>query len=363
MAEDPPLRIIPSQGFADWLRARQSSLVFTTYHANRLFFLSAKPDGRIAALERLVDTPMGLAVTQDRIVVATLWQLWYFENALGHGEHHGDHDRVYVPRRSYTTGAVDVHDVAEDGDGRAVLAVTAFSCLAHPSERYSFRPFWKPRFITALAPEDRCHLNGIAMLEGRPAFVTAVAATDRLQAWREHRRDGGVLVDVASGEIALRGLSMPHSPRFHEGRLWLLNSGTGELGVADTAGGRFEPVAFCPGFARGLAFVDGYAIVGLSRQRLNRTFQGLVLDERLTGAGREATCGLWVVDTRTGLVVHTVTFEGVVSELYDVAVLPGVRRPSALGFRNDEIKRFLTVDDAAGPRFRAYPPPSKSRPD
>ena len=199
--------------------------------------------------------------------------------------------------------------------------------------------------MSRLAAEDRCHLNGLAMDDGRPRVVTAVGRTDVADGWRDRRRDGGCVVDVTSGEIAVAGLSMPHSPRFHGDKLWLLNSGSGFLGVVDAAAGRFEPLTFCPGYARGLAFVGGFAVVGLSRPRENATFAGLALDDNLAARDAEARCGLLVVDLASGDIAHWVRITGVVEELYDVAILEGVTRPMALGFQSDEICRMLMVGD------------------
>jgi uncharacterized protein (TIGR03032 family) len=183
------------------------------------------------------------------------------------------------------------------------------------------------------------------MRDGKPAYVTAVSRSDVADGWRERRRDGGVVIDVASGEIALEGLSMPHSPRWHDGRLWLLNSGTGELGTADLATGRFTPVAFCPGYARGLAFSGRHAVVGLSRPRHNQTFEGLALEGRLKAKDAEPRCGLIVVDTVTGATVSWLRFNHTVDELYDVAVLPGVRQAEAIGFKGDPIQKQITVEE------------------
>ena len=107
--------------------------------------------------------------------------------------------------------------------------------------------------------------------------------------------------------------------------------------------GRFEPLAFCPGYLRGLAFVGDYAVVGLSRPRHDKTFGGLPLEDELAKRGADARCGLLVIDLRTGDAPHWLRVEGLVRELYDVAVLPGVTRPMALGFKTDEIKRVIAV--------------------
>jgi predicted O-linked N-acetylglucosamine transferase (SPINDLY family) len=202
-----------------------------------------------------------------------------------------------------------------------------------------------------LAPEDRCHLNGLAMIDGQPAYMTAVSRSDVAAGWRERRHAGGCVIDVEDGEIVLDSLSMPHSPRVYRDHLWLLNSGTGELGWVDRHAGRLEPVAFCPGYVRGMAVHGDYAIVGLSKQRQERTFSGLALDDRLREKDSDARCGLWVIDMRSGTVAHWLQIDGVVIELYDVAVLPGVRRPMALGFQSDEIQRLLTIDTQPTPIF------------
>ena len=252
---------------------------------------------------------------------------------------------MFSPHVAWITGDVDAHDVAIPPDGRPVFVNTLFSCIATVSDGYSFKPLWRPPFISKLAPEDRCHLNGMAMEDGKPRYVTLVADSDVADGWRDRRADGGMVMDVTSGEPLLRGLSMPHSPRLHDGRLWLLNSGAGELGFLDRDAKKFEAVAFCPGYARGLAFIGSYAIVGLSLARENRTFQGLPLDGALAARGAEPRCGLLVVDTKSGDTVEWLRIEGVVRELFDVAVLPGVRNPAAIGFVTDEIQRVISIDE------------------
>jgi uncharacterized protein (TIGR03032 family) len=352
--QQPPLSVSASPGFPAWLAAANVSLAFTTYQTNRLFLVGSKPGGRLSVFERLFDRPMGLHATSERLYLSMRWQLWRFDNVLPSGKAYKEYDRLYVPQRAYTTGALDVHDVVVAEDDSIVFVNTGFSCLATLSEKYNFRPIWRPPFITALAPEDRCHLNGLAMEHGKPAYVTAVARTDEAGAWRKERDRGGVLMRVPSGDVVADGLSMPHSPRVYRGKIWMLNSGTGELGFVEPGGGRFQPVTFCPGFLRGLTFFDKYAIVGLSKQRQDRTFQGLALDEKLRDRRVDARCGLWVIDIERGVVAEWLQLEGVVIELYDVQVLDGVRRPMSLGFRNDEIQRFISYDGDDGPVFRPF---------
>ena len=343
----PQLEINASRQFVSWLREQRLSLAFTTYQTGKLFLLGCKPDGKLSVFERTFERCMGLAVSGTQTLwMSSLYQLWRFENALPAGAAApGGYDTLYVPQLGITTGDVDAHDIALDSDGKPVFVATLFSCLAAPSETHSFRPLWRPPWVSRLAAEDRCHLNGLAMRDGKPAFVTAVSTTDVHEGWREHRRDGGVVCDVQSNEIVARGLSMPHSPRWHNGQLYVLNSGAGEFGRVDLAAGKFEPLAFCPGYARGLSMVGDFAVIGLSTCRENRTFSGLPLDDALAAKNVAPRCGLLVVDLRTGDVVHSLTIEGIVRELYDVAILPGVAMPSALGFKSDEIRRTITLEE------------------
>jgi uncharacterized protein (TIGR03032 family) len=340
------------------------SLAFTTYQTGKVFFVGRKRDDGLSVFERTFNHCMGLWTSPDG---RTLWlgckfQFWRFEQANAEvvpyrsapvdGDDAGmpawaerGYDVAYVPRIGYTTGDIDVHDIAVDAGGRIIFVCTLFGCLATLSERASFQPLWRPPFLSALVPEDRCHLNGLAMRDGKAAFVTAVADSDVVDGWRDRRHDGGCVIDVAKNEIVVRGLSMPHSPRWYRDRLWLLNSGTGEFGFIDQANAHFKPVTFCPGYLRGLSFVGDFAIVTLSKPR-HVTFHGLALDERLQKCGAEPQCSLQVIDLRTGAIAHWLRLDGsLVTELYDVIILPGVRQPMAVGFKTNEIERLLLVDE------------------
>lgn len=345
MSTDPPpeLELTGSRQLTAWMAEQQTSFVFTTYQAGKLFLVGLKDDGVLSVFERTFNRCMGLTATRDTLWMSTLYQLWRFENALEPGQVYEGYDALYVPRLAYTTGDLDVHDIAVDADGEPLFVNTLFSCLARPSARASFVPVWKPQFVSRLAAEDRCHLNGLAMAHGQPRYVTAVSRADVGDGWRDRRVDGGVVVDVVSNDVVCEGLSMPHSPRVHAERLWVLNSGAGEFGYVDRAAGRFEAVTFLPGYLRGLAFCGDFAIVGLSTCRENRTFQGLPLDTALKLRDAEPRCALAIIDLRTGDAVHWLRIGGFVRELYDVCALRGVRRPQALGFKSDEIRRHIVV--------------------
>lgn len=344
--EAPKFELTTSRQFVSWLAETGGSLALSTYQSGKLILLGTiRETGKLSIFERTLDRPMGIAVRGSRMAVAGLHQITTFVDAVEPGGPavQGGWDAVYVPQTADFTADLDVHDMAYDADGRLVFVNTLFSCLATTSETHSFKPLWKPGFVDRLAAEDRCHLNGLAMKDGRPAHVTAVARSNIADGWREHRRDGGVVVDVATGEVVCSGLSMPHSPRWHGDTLYVLNSGAGEFGRVDVATGKFVPIAFCPGYLRGLTFMGNLAVVGLSEPRENRTFAGLPLQERLVTEHATPRCGLYVIDLATGDVVHWVRVAGVVSELYDVVALPKAR-PSLIGFRSAEIRRVISIE-------------------
>jgi uncharacterized protein (TIGR03032 family) len=342
---EPWIEVTSDRGFAGWLAAQQVSLAFSTYQTGKLFMLGRNADGRLAVMERNFTRCMGLWADSQTAWVSSQYQLWRLENVLRPGETYQGCDRLYLPKTGHTTGDLDIHDIAVDAGGRVLFVATLFGCLATLNDCYSFTPLWRPPFLSKLTAEDRCHLNGLALEDGRPRYVTLVSASDVVDAWRDRRRDGGCVLEVPSGRVVAEQLSMPHSPRVYRGRLWLLNSGTGQLGSINPTSSTFVPLAFCPGYLRGLAFTGDYAVVGLSRPRHDKTFGGLALDDELTRRKAEARCGLHVIDLRSGDTVHWVRLEGMVSELYDVAVLPGVTRPMLLGFKTDEIQRTISVGD------------------
>jgi uncharacterized protein (TIGR03032 family) len=208
---------------------------------------------------------------------------------------------------------------------------------------YSFAPWWRPPFISALAPDDRCHLNGIGTVNGQVRYVTALGETDGPGSWRENKKNSGILMEVPSGNILVRGLSMPHSPRWHQGKLWLLESGTGTIGTVDLAAGRYEAITEVPGFTRGLDFYGDLAFVGLSQVRESAVFSGIPLTDRLA----ERTCGVWVVDIARGKVVAFLRFEAAVQEIFAVQVLPQMRFPDLINDHSRVLSDSFVLSDAA----------------
>ncbi|MFZ5607422.1 MAG: TIGR03032 family protein [Pseudomonadota bacterium] len=333
-----------SRSLAGWLGQNRLSLAITSYQTGRIYLVGSDQQGRVSFFERIFERAMGVVGNAQRIYLGGLYQLWRFENILRPNEViHGQFDKCYVPRNAQTIGDLDIHELGIRKDGRVVFVNTKYSCLAELSPTHSFKAIWKPKFISKLAPEDRCHLNGLAMVDGEPKYVTAVCKSDSVDGWRERRRDGGVVIDVQTDEIVCEGLSMPHSPRWHNGRLWLLNAGTGQLGWVDFEKKAFVPHAFVPGFARGLSIIGNVAAVGLSKPR-NQRFEGLQLDEELKKRDAEPWCGVQIVSLANGDVTNWIRFDGDITEIFDISFLPNVKHPMMIGLRTNEIRDLITFE-------------------
>lgn len=331
-----------SAGLAGFLASNKISIGFTSYQTGRLYLIGSGQDGKLALHEAQYPQAMGIAGDSERIYLGTLTQVVRLENVLDSGQiANNTHDKIYVPRNMQTTGNIDIHELGIRKSGRLVYINTRYSCLCEPDIKHSFKPIWKPSFISKLAPEDRCHLNGLAMVDGEPKYVTAICRSDVIDGWRDRRHDGGVIIDIETDQIMAEGLSMPHSPRWFDGKLWVLNSGSGELGWIDPTDKSFNPVAFFPGFLRGLAFHGNYAVTTLSKPRHQR-FDGLQLAQTLQDKDADPWCGVQILNLQSGDVAHWLRFDGAITELFDICVLPNVLNPITLGPNSNEIRDFIT---------------------
>jgi uncharacterized protein (TIGR03032 family) len=341
------------------LNQLSASLWVTTYQAQQLLVMRSTGSG-LSMLVRTFDKPMGLAVDGRRLALGTGDRVWLFRNApdiAAQLEPLGQHDACYLPRSCQVTGDIAGHELGWVG-GELWIVNTRFSCLCTLHADYSFVPRWQPPFITILAAEDRCHLNGLSVGQDfHPAvtsagskacptvqYVSALGEANTRDGWRPNKAQGGCLIEVPSGQVVARGLSMPHSPRLHQGKLWLLESGTGQLLHVDPATGRRETVAELPGYARGLAVDGPYAFVGLSKIRETSTFGGLPIAQRRG----QLKCGVGVVDCRRGQVIAMLEFQTAVEEIFDVQLLRGVRFPEVVGFQKETVRHTFVV-----------PPPSQ----
>ncbi len=352
-----------TSSFAELLEQLGISIAVTTYQAGKLVLLRAE-HGAINTHFRSFSKPMGLAVDGNRLAIGTAVEIWEYHNAPAVAKRvesptsgSPSLDSCFLPRSSHTTGDIQIHEMAWVDDELWFIN-TRFSCLCTRDVRYSFVPHWRPPFISAIAPEDRCHLNGFCRLGLRPDafgmrvgtesqptfFVTALGETDTRGGWRANKRSGGLLMETGNNEILLRGLSMPHSPRLFNNQLWLCESGTGTFGRVDLQVGRYEPIASLPGFTRGVDFFDRYAFIGLSQVRESAVFSGIPIAERPLS---ERACGVWVIDMVTGETVAWLKFDDGVQEIFAVTVLPNSRFPDVI---NDQPKliadSFILPDES-----------------
>jgi uncharacterized protein (TIGR03032 family) len=329
------------------LRQLGASLLVTTYQAGKLITVRAE-ENQLNTHFRAFQAPMGLALEGGRLAVGTTVQIWEFVDVpavTSKLDPPGTYDACFLPRASHVTGNIQGHELAWGADGELWVVNTRFSCLCTLDRAASFTPQWRPPFVSALEPTDRCHLNGLAMVDGRPRYVTALGETDEPSGWRENKAKGGILLDVASGEIITRGLSMPHSPRWHAGMLWVCESGAGTLGFVHQESGRYRPIVEVPGFTRGLDFAGNFAFVGLSQVRESAVFSGIPITERLKD--EERTCGVCVVDLASGQMVALLRFDTAVQEIFAVTVLRGRRWPELINDDETFLENSFVVPDAA----------------
>ena len=319
------------------------SLALSTYQAGKVVIISPQNTTRLIQLPRTFQKPMGIAADESRLAIATLTEVIVFNNAsrmaANYPKQPNTYDALYLPRATYFTGEVDIHDLHWTGEN--LLAVnTRFSCLAYIDHRYSFTPTWKPFFIKHVSPQDQCHLNGVAFENDRPKFVTALGQTDAPEGWRQNRERGGVVLEVESNSIVAEGLSMPHSPRIYDGKLYLLESASGNLVCIDTASGKKDVVLSLNGFARGMDRIGDFLFIGLSQLRKK---SGVFND--LPIASKSLFCGIVVVHLPSARIVGHLKYENSVEEIYDVRIMRGMRRPGLVSAQKGEHRLALTTPE------------------
>lgn len=333
-----------SSSFLTLLEQGRLSIAVSTYQAGQVVFLRADED-KLNTHFCAFNRPMGLAFKGNRLVIGTNNEIFEFRNTPAVApkvEPKGRHDACFIPRSVHYTGNIDIHEIDFAGD-ELWLVNTRFSCLCTLDLDHSFVPRWRPPWVSAYAVEDRCHLNGLAVVDGRPRYVTALGRTDTAGGWRASKNTGGLLYDIVRDKVLIEGLSMPHSPRWYRGRVWFLESGYGTLSWYDpkTAGsGRLTQL---PGFTRGLDFVEGYAVIGLSQVRETNTFEGIPI----TADGSERRSGVWVVDLESGETVALLRFSDAVEEIFAVKVLPELTFPSLLEPGHELVGVSYVLPDAA----------------
>ena len=316
-----PVRYENSRNLPRILKHIGHSLLISTYQAGKLICAGVQSDAISLSFHHF-DKAMGVAVNANEIAIGTQRQVWNLRSAPDIArrlEPAGTHDACFVARHSHYTNDIHVHEMAWCGS-TLWLANTRFSCLCTLDSRYSFVPQWRPLFVSALASEDRCHLNGLAVAGGKPAYVTAFAQTDTPQGWRPTKLSSGCMIEVGTGRVVTSGLCMPHSPRVHGGKLYVLDSGRGQIKSVDATTGAQTVIATLPGYTRGMSIVGTLAFVGLSKIRESAVFGGVPI----AAQDKPLMCGVAVVDLDTGVIGSMLEFKDGVDEVFDVQLVAGV---------------------------------------
>jgi len=304
-----------SNNFDKILKHLQISLFFSTYQAGKLGVVTVKNNALDIAFHNF-ERAMGIAVSPGRMAVGGKDWVYFLKNdrnIAAQIEPAGSHDACFLTKSGQYTGDISIHDLAWGGNELWIVN-TRFSCLCTLSNNYNFLPQWRPDFVSELVPEDRCHLNGMAMVDGMPKYVTVLGKTDTAGGWRDRKADGGCILEVPNSRVVTEGLSMPHSPRMYQNRLWVLNSGRGELTSVDPNSGDQETIIALPGYTRGMAIVDRYAFIGLSKIRETAIFGNLPIGDRFD----ELKCGVAVVDLQERQMISCLEFKTGVDEIFDV---------------------------------------------
>jgi uncharacterized protein (TIGR03032 family) len=321
------------------LKENKICVLLSTYQAGKVIILSSK-NNELFQTPISFKKPMGIAIQGSKLAVACMDEIIFFsknENIASFvNNDNNSYDSVYIERASYNTSTLDIHDL-EFGDGVIWGVNTLFSCLSIFDINFSHRPKWKPPFITKLVPEDRCHLNGIAFEDNTPKYVTALSDDDQYQGWRKNKLNTGILMEVPSGEIILSNLAMPHSPRFYNQALYLLESGTGNLIKVNVEEKNSEIVFNFNCFVRGLSFSNNLAFIGKSKIRENSTdFNQLEVKDNSLNAGLIIFC------MQSLSIIGEINYTAAIQELYDVQILEDTANAVIITKEIEEYRNIIT---------------------
>ncbi|MFA6629728.1 MAG: TIGR03032 family protein [Sulfuricurvum sp.] len=307
-----------SQNIVDICRQLNASIVMTTYQTNKIMIIG-QHDGAFDIRYKHFPRPMGMTWNKGRLYAGLghgIYQFANFHGVTGSLEEGNVYDACYMPLNVHYTADIDIHEMEMCND-QLYFINTKFSCLCINDGNSSFKPVWKPPFISIMQPTDKCHLNGFCSRDGEPRYVTALGTTDEPLGWRADKANGGILMDIKTNEILASGLSMPHSPRWYNGKLYVLESGKGAISYYDFKKKKVIPIGTVPGFTRGFDIVGNLAFIGVSKVRESATFSGLEITKL-----PKRVSGIWIVDINTGKIVSFVEFTSGLDEVFAVSVLP-----------------------------------------
>ena len=344
------IKVRSSKNLLDWFVNNKVNVLFTTASASKLFCLTLSESAdSLQVAERNFNGCMALAARgPNSLYLSTRQKIWRLENAVPHDQEVKGMQKLFIPRHGYVTGECQALDFGFESSGGLIFVNSLFSCLATVSERHSFTPLWKPRFVSQLISEQRCFLSGLAMADGKPKYVTAFAASDEALGWQQQPMNAGILMDVPTNEVIVTGLNRPFCPRLYQDQLWLADSASGYLGYVDLKSLSFHPVTFCPGRIRSVDFVGQYAVVGVSRPQS----EDQLLLKNVKDHGLEPSCGIFIIDLNSGERIAHMTFDQVINEVASTLILPDLKRSAIIGLNTPEMGRMITV---GAPRRRPAP--------
>jgi uncharacterized protein (TIGR03032 family) len=270
------------------------------------------------------DRPHGVAASGNKIALSLNQQLRLFvsrdqcedccqvDRSCATGNR-----REFSARQSRYTPGFSSPDLAWGTDG-LWIANPAFSCLSTLTNDGRLLNLWKPGFTSEFSEEDQCRINGVAMENGTPRYVTAMAEWNTVGDWRKPVLNPGVIIHVPGGEVLCRGLFSPAAPRVHNGRLWVLEACSGQLCHVNRQTGEVDVVETFPGYTTGLDCHAGYGFVGLS-STCGAT------DSATTPLAAQGNlwCGLAVVELATGKAVEAVKLLSGFESISSVAIVAG----------------------------------------
>ena len=335
--EDPELSFTYSPSILSWFKNNECNIIATSYKTNMIYSMGITEDNGIEKFSlwfNWFNRPTAISVDSDHLWLSTQHSILKCANTSSKENLEEGFDCSFVPMNTFNTNNIDGHDFTTTKDGKLMFVNTKFSCISTLSDTYNFNVEYVPPWISKVAPEDRCHLNGMCLDEDdNIKYITAVCDSDVQDGWRHRRGEAdGFIYDVQEDKRVCEHLTMPHSPRIYRGKLWVLNSGRGEFGYVKDS--KFITLAFIPGFIRGLDFIDKYAVIGSSMDRHEGRFSDLILGSILEEKKIEARCAVYIVDITNGFILHNVEFDNM-KEMYDVKIKRNAQRTRVISFDTD----------------------------
>jgi uncharacterized protein (TIGR03032 family) len=314
------------RNFGLWMQDEGISITVSSYQTHQVYTIGLNDTNNVTIWYSSLARVMGLHYnkTLKSLVCSNIGNIIRFENKGKWKTQYGEFDANFVPKTTYHSADTDVHDVCQTNDGEIYYCSALFSCICQPHPSKSFKVYWMPPWIDKLAAEDRCHLNGLCLVDDKPRYVTSTCQGNTSGSWKDIKGKG-VVYDIVENKVVCENLINPHSPRWHKGKLWLLESGTGYFGYVDLEKKKFVQCCFIPTFLRGMSLNGDFAIVCGSYDRHDSAFGDLPLGKALQEKGLTSKCGIWIINTERCDICHYLYFENPVKELYDVTVIDAKR--------------------------------------